>query len=99
MQRKARSKASLLYDEIDRNPLFRGTVAKEDRSMMNACFVMQEQYAPLEKEFLKLCEGNGLVGLKGHRSVGGFRASLYNAMPKSSVAVLVDLMRDFAASK
>ncbi len=99
MQRKARSKASLLYDEIDRNPLFRGTVAKEDRSMMNACFVMQEQYAPLEKEFLKLCEDNGLVGLKGHRSVGGFRASLYNAMPKSSVAVLVDLMRDFAASK
>ncbi|MEY3193965.1 MAG: hypothetical protein RIQ78_61 [Bacteroidota bacterium] len=99
MQRKAKIKANLLYDEIDRNPLFRGTVANEDRSLMNACFVMEERYQHLEKDFLKLCEANGLVGLKGHRSVGGFRASLYNAMPRSSVAVLVDLMRAFAEKK
>ncbi len=99
MQRKARTKGNLLYDEIDRNPLFRGTVAKEDRSLMNACFIMEEKYTALEKDFMKLCETNGLVGLKGHRSVGGFRASMYNAMPKSSVAVLTDLMRDFAEKK
>lgn len=99
MQRKARTKGNLLYDEIDRNPLFRGTVAKEDRSLMNACFIMEEKYTALERDFMKLCETNGLVGLKGHRSVGGFRASMYNAMPKSSVAVLTDLMRDFCEKK
>jgi phosphoserine aminotransferase len=99
MQRKNKAKALLLYDEIDRNPLFRGTVAEEDRSYMNICFVMNEKYAALEKEFGQLCEANGMVGLKGHRSVGGFRASTYNALPQKSVQALVQLMRDFAAEK
>jgi phosphoserine aminotransferase len=99
MQRKARTKGAVLYDEIDQNPIFRGTVAKEDRSLMNACFVMEDKYAALEDDFMKICKANGLVGLKGHRSVGGFRASMYNAMPKSSVVVLAELMRDFAAKK
>ncbi|MBK7937378.1 MAG: 3-phosphoserine/phosphohydroxythreonine transaminase [Lewinellaceae bacterium] len=99
MQRRNRAKAAILYDEVDQNPLFRGTVAKEDRSLMNACFVMQDQYVHLEKEFLKETEANGMVGLKGHRSVGGFRASIYNAMPKFSVQALVDLMQDFAKRK
>lgn len=99
LQRKNKAKALLLYDEIDRNPLFRGTVAVEDRSYMNICFVMEEKYAALEKEFLQLCEANGMVGLKGHRSVGGFRASTYNALPQKSVQALVQLMRDFAERK
>jgi Phosphoserine aminotransferase len=99
MQRKNKAKALLLYDEIDRNPLFRGTVAKDDRSHMNICFVMEEKYAGLEKEFLQICEANGMVGLKGHRSVGGFRASTYNALPQKSVQALVELMRDFAEKR
>lgn len=99
MQRRNKAKAAVLYDEIDRNPLFKGTTAKEDRSLMNACFVMEEKYATLEKEFLKETEANGMVGLKGHRSVGGFRASIYNAMPKASVQALADLMQDFAKRK
>jgi len=96
MEDKNKAKAALLYNEIDANPLFVGTVAKEDRSLMNVCFVMEPKYAALEAEFLKETEANGMVGLQGHRSVGGFRASIYNAMPKSSVKALVDLMRDFA---
>jgi len=99
MQRKNKTKAALLYDEMDCNPLFKGTVAKEDRSLMNICFVMEEKYAALEKDFLKETEANGMVGLKGHRSVGGFRASTYNALPKASVQALVDLMQDFAKRK
>ncbi len=99
IQRKNKAKAALLYDEIDANPLFRGTVVKEDRSLMNVCYVMEDRYAALEKDFLSEAEANGIVGLKGHRSVGGFRASIYNAMPKSSVQVLVDLMQDFAKRK
>lgn len=99
MQRRNKAKAAVLYDEIDRNPLFKGTTAKEDRSLMNACFVMEEKYVALEKEFLKETEANGMVGLKGHRSVGGFRASIYNAMPKASVQALADLMQDFAKRK
>lgn len=99
MQRRNKIKAAVLYDEVDRNPLFKGAVAKEDRSLMNACFVMEEKYAALEKEFLKETEANGMVGLKGHRSVGGFRASIYNAMAKSSVQALADLMADFAQRK
>ncbi|MBK8923377.1 MAG: 3-phosphoserine/phosphohydroxythreonine transaminase [Saprospirales bacterium] len=99
MHRRNKAKAALLYNEIDANPLFRGTAAKEDRSLMNACFVMAAGYESLEKEFLKTCDANGLVGLKGHRSVGGFRASIYNALPKKSVQALVDLMRDFASKK
>lgn len=99
IQNRNKAKAKLLYTEIDANPLFRGTVAKEDRSLMNVCFVMQEKYAALEKEFGAEAEANGLVGLKGHRSVGGFRASIYNAMPKAGVQALVDLMQDFARRK
>jgi phosphoserine aminotransferase len=99
MQRRNKAKAAILYQEIDRNPLFKGTTAKEDRSLMNACFVMEARYASLEKEFLKETEANGMVGLQGHRSVGGFRASIYNAMPKTSVQALADLMADFAQRK
>lgn len=96
MHRRAKARAAVLYNEVDRNPLFRGTTALEDRSTMNACFVMEEKYAALESQFMNLCKENGIVGLKGHRSVGGFRASMYNAMPKSSVEVLAGLMADFA---
>jgi phosphoserine aminotransferase len=99
MQRRNKTKGAILYNEVDANPLFRGTVAREDRSLMNICFVMEEKYAALEKEFLKETEANGMVGLKGHRSVGGFRASTYNALPKQSVQALADLMRDFAKRK
>lgn len=88
-------KAGLLYDEIDRNKLFRGTVAVEDRSIMNVCFVMNDEYKDLEDEFGKFAAPAGMVGIKGHRSVGGFRASLYNAMPKSSVEALVATMKEF----
>jgi phosphoserine aminotransferase len=92
-------KAALLYDEIDRNPLFKGTVAKEDRSLMNICFVMEEKFLQFEKEFLDLAAARGLVGLKGHRSVGGFRASTYNALPIESVQALVDAMKEFENMK
>lgn len=88
-------KAAILYDEIDRNKLFRGTVAVEDRSVMNVCFVMNDTYKELEDAFGKFVSGQGMMGLKGHRSVGGFRASLYNAMPKSSVEALVAAMKEF----
>ncbi|MBL7795561.1 MAG: 3-phosphoserine/phosphohydroxythreonine transaminase [Saprospiraceae bacterium] len=99
MHRRNKAKAALLYNEIDANPLFTGTVAKEDRSLMNICFVMTKGHEALEKEFLKETEANGMVGLKGHRSVGGFRASTYNALPKAGVQALVDLMQDFARRK
>lgn len=89
-------KAGLLYDEIDRNPLFRGTVAKEDRSLMNICFVMAEGYDDLAPEFMEFAKSRGIVGIKGHRLVGGFRASCYNALPKESVEVLVGCMQEFA---
>ncbi len=88
------SKAETLYREIDRNPLFKGTCAVEDRSRMNVCFVMENP--ELEKPFLKFTEDRNIVGLKGHRSVGGFRASMYNALPITSVHVLIDAMQDFA---
>ena len=88
-------KAALLYDEIDRNKLFRGTVVPEDRSIMNVCFVMSDEYKELEEEFAKFAAEQGMVGIKGHRSVGGFRASLYNAMPKSSVEALIATMQEF----
>ncbi|MBS1666840.1 MAG: 3-phosphoserine/phosphohydroxythreonine transaminase [Bacteroidetes bacterium] len=88
------AKAKLLYDTLDSLPIFRPTVAKEDRSKMNVVFVMDNP--ELEKEFLAECKANGMVGIKGHRSVGGFRASLYNALPFESVKALTDLMRDFA---
>lgn len=88
-------KAALLYSEIDRNPLFTGTAAKEDRSKMNVCFVMND--AALEEKFLSFVKERNIVGIKGHRLVGGFRASLYNALPVSSVEVLVDAMKSFAS--
>jgi phosphoserine aminotransferase len=88
------AKAKALYAEIDRNPLFKGTCAVEDRSRMNVCFVMEN--AELEKPFLKFAEENGVEGIKGHRSVGGFRASMYNALPITSVHALIELMQIFA---
>lgn len=89
-------KAGMLYDEIERNKLFKPTVAKEkDRSLMNVCFIMNDEYAELEKPFFEFASEKGMVGIKGHRSVGGFRASLYNALPKQSVAALVDTMKEF----
>ena len=87
----------VLYDEIDRNPLFRGTVDKEDRSLMNICFVMADGYEELAPEFMEFTKERGIVGIKGHRLVGGFRASCYNALPKESVEVLVECMQEFAA--
>ena len=90
-------KASLFYDTLDSLPIFRGTVAKEDRSRMNACFVVGEEV--LEKEFLSMCEGEGIVGAKGHRTVGGFRVSMYNALSYDSVVALTDLMKHFAERK
>ncbi len=93
--RRNQEKAALLYDEIDRNPLFRGTVAKEDRSLMNICFVMADGYEDLAPEFLEYTKQHDIVGVKGHRLVGGFRASCYNALPKESVEVLVKCMQDF----
>jgi len=98
MQKKNIDKASILYDEIDSNKFFKTTVeAEEDRSIMNICFVMNDEYVELEKEFLDLATAKGCVGIKGHRSVGGFRASTYNALPKESVEVLVAAMKEFAA--
>lgn len=93
VERRNQRKAALLYDEIDSNPLFRGTVAREDRSLMNVTFVMEQP--ELEPAFLELCKANGISGIKGHRSVGGFRASLYNALEYDSVETLVALMRQF----
>lgn len=91
-------KSSLLYTEIDRNKLFVGTTAVEDRSRMNVCFVMAPGYENLEEEFFNFAKGKGMVGIKGHRSVGGFRASLYNALPLESVQALVDAMAEFEAA-
>lgn len=91
------SKASLLYHEIDRNPFFSGTVATEDRSKMNVCFTAVNN--TIEEGFLSLCTANDIVGIKGHRSSGGFRASLYNALPLESVEVLVQLMQFYATKE
>lgn len=88
------AKAKALYQEIDRNPLFTGVCAIEDRSIMNVCFVMDKP--ELEKPFLKFAEERSLIGIKGHRSAGGFRASIYNALPITSVQALVDIMQEFA---
>ena len=95
--RRNKEKAALLYDEIDRNPLFRGTVDKQDRSLMNICFVMADGYEELAPEFMEFTKERGIVGIKGHRLVGGFRASCYNALPIESVRVLVECMQEFAA--
>ncbi|MDR0395385.1 MAG: 3-phosphoserine/phosphohydroxythreonine transaminase [Tannerella sp.] len=95
MQQKNEEKAAVLYDEIDRNKLFKGTAEKEDRSLMNICFVMNDEYKELESEFASFATAAGMIGIKGHRSVGGFRASTYNALPIESVEALVRTMQDF----
>ena len=89
-------KAKLLYDEIDRNKYFVGPVNNaEDRSIMNVTFVMKDEYKDLETKFQELASARGLIGIKGHRSVGGFRASIYNAMPVEGIKALITAMRDF----
>jgi phosphoserine aminotransferase len=93
IQKKNEEKAGILYDEIDRNPLFYGTTMVEDRSLMNVCFLMHDN--TLEAKFLDLCNEAGCIGVKGHRSVGGFRASIYNAMEKEGVEALVSVMKSF----
>lgn len=93
------AKAEKLYNAIDDSSMFVGTAAKEDRSIMNVCFVMKPEYADLEKEFNEFAASKGIVGIKGHRSVGGFRASLYNALPMESVNVLVEAMKEFESKK
>ena len=98
MQKKNEEKAAVLYDEIDRNKLFKGTTVAEDRSLMNICFVMNDDYRELESEFTTFATKAGMVGIKGHRSVGGFRASTYNALPIESVKALVETMQTFEKS-
>ena len=90
-------KAGLLYGEIDRNRMFVGTAEKEDRSIMNVCFVMAPEHKDKEAAFMDFAKERGMVGIKGHRSVGGFRASLYNACPVEAVEALVECMKDFEA--
>ncbi|MCM1501512.1 MAG: 3-phosphoserine/phosphohydroxythreonine transaminase [Bacteroidales bacterium] len=94
-----KEKAAMLYAEIDRNPLFVGTAAVEDRSIMNVCFVMAPGYENLQDEFMEFAKERGMAGIKGHRSVGGFRASIYNACPVESVQALVDCMKEFETVK
>ncbi len=96
IQKKNIEKARILYDEIERNRLFVPTVTDpDDRSLMNICFVMDETHKELEKPFADFAKSRGLLGIEGHRSVGGFRASTYNALPEESVKALVNAMRDF----
>jgi phosphoserine aminotransferase len=90
-----KKKAAILYNEIDRNSMFRGTAAKEDRSLMNICFVMAEGKEALQDEFMTFAKERGMVGIKGHRSVGGFRASTYNACPVEAIEALVACMQEF----
>lgn len=97
MAKRAKTRADMLYSEIDKNRLFVGTAVEEDRSYMNICWVMKEEYKELEDEFMKFAQGQGMVGIKGHRSVGGFRASCYNALPMESVKALIDCMQEFEA--
>jgi len=97
MEKRNKAKSDLLYAEIDRNTLFKGTVVNEDRSRMNVNFVLNDK--SMEEEFLKFCKDRKLSGLKGHRSVGGLRASLYNALPIESVQVLADTMKEFEQLK
>jgi phosphoserine aminotransferase len=96
-ERLNNQKAALLYQTIDASPVFKGTVVTEDRSLMNACFVAENE--ALEKEFLSLCEQEGMIGVKGYRTVGGFRVSMYNALPLESVQAITDLMKYFAQRK
>ena len=98
MERRAIERAELLYAEIARNKMFRGAAAKEDRSLMNICFVMADEYKALEAAILKFATERGMSGIKGHRSVGGFRASCYTAMPLEGVQALVECMKEFEAN-
>ena len=96
VQKLNQEKAAILYEEIERNSMFQGTAAKEDRSLMNVCFVYSEPYKDMDiTEFVNFAKERGMVGIKGHRLVGGFRASIYNAMPKESVQALVACMQEF----
>ncbi len=95
MDKRAHMRAEILYGEIERNKLFKSVVNEEDRSVMNICFVMAEEYKELEKPFLEYATSQGMVGIKGHRSVGGFRASCYNAQTIEGVHALVECMQDF----
>ena len=98
MEKKNITKAALLYDAIDSSKIFVGTAKAEDRSRMNICFVMKDEYKELEDAFQKFASSKGMVGIKGHRSVGGFRASTYNALPIESVQALIDCMKEFEKS-
>lgn len=98
MGKKNDAKADLLYNEIDRNKLFEGTAQHEDRSIMNICFVMKDEFKELEGEFFEFATSKGMIGIKGHRSVGGFRASTYNALPIDSVKALIEVMQAFEES-
>ena len=95
MNKINKSKAEKLYNEIESNPLFISPVMNEDRSLMNVPFVFSDEYEIKDNDFLEFCAKRGLMTLKGHRSVGGFRASIYNAMPESGVDMLIEAMRDF----
>lgn len=97
MERRAIERSNIVYDEIDRNKLFRGTVEPDARSRMNLCFVMNDEYKELEGEFMQFATEKGMVGIKGHRSVGGFRASCYNAMSVEGCKALVECMKEFEA--
>lgn len=97
MAQRAKERADMLYTEIERNKLFRGTAKAEDRSYMNICFVMNDEYKDLEADFLQFATERGMVGIKGHRSVGGFRASCYNAQTIEGVQALIQSMKDFEA--
>ena len=95
MEELDKAKAKLLYDAIDTSKMFVGTAETNSRSIMNICFVMKEQYKDKEDAFMEFAKSRGMVGIKGHRSVGGFRASTYNALPVGSVQALVDCMNEF----
>ena len=99
MQRRAELRAQMLYDEVDRNRMFKGTAAVEDRSVMNIDFVMADEYKELEADFMQFATSKGICNIKGHRSIGGFRASCYNAMPIEGVQRLVECMKEFEQSK
>jgi len=98
IQKKNIAKAGMLYDEIERNKLFVPTIKDpEDRSLMNICFIMADEYKELEQPFAEFAKSKGLLGIAGHRSVGGFRASTYNALPEESVTALINAMKEFEA--
>ncbi|MFA6837664.1 MAG: 3-phosphoserine/phosphohydroxythreonine transaminase [Dysgonamonadaceae bacterium] len=99
MEKLNLEKANVLYDAIDSSRIFKGTAKLEDRSIMNVCFVMKDECKDLEASFQEFATERGMVGIKGHRSIGGFRASIYNAMPLSSVQALVDCMNEFERSR